>query len=95
MLCFVKSLVIPEKFQHILRVMNTNIDGRRKVAFALTAIKVNVTILFLTLFIDNAIFAVHVKHSEIQHLELQTVLRLQDGERLELSASVCHVSITV
>jgi len=37
-----QSLVIPEKFQHILRVMNTNIDGRRKVAFALTAIKVNV-----------------------------------------------------
>ena len=33
------SLVIPEKFQHILRVMNTNIDGRRKVPFALTAIK--------------------------------------------------------
>jgi len=33
------SLVIPEKFQHILRVMNTNIDGRRKIAFALTAIK--------------------------------------------------------
>jgi len=33
------SLVIPEKFQHILRVMNTNIDGRRKVAFALMAIK--------------------------------------------------------
>uniref|UniRef100_A0A2K5NLM2 Small ribosomal subunit protein uS13 n=1 Tax=Cercocebus atys TaxID=9531 RepID=A0A2K5NLM2_CERAT len=24
------SLVIPEKFQHILRVLNTNIDGRRK-----------------------------------------------------------------
>lgn len=33
------SLVIPDKFQHILRVMNTNIDGRRKVMFALTAIK--------------------------------------------------------
>ncbi|XP_074604594.1 ribosomal protein S18 [Brevipalpus obovatus] len=33
------SLVIPEKFQHILRVMNTNIDGCRKVMFALTAIK--------------------------------------------------------
>jgi len=33
------SLVIPEKFQHILRVMNTNIDGRRKIAFAMTAIK--------------------------------------------------------
>lgn len=35
-----QSLVIPEKFQHILRVLNTNIDGRRKIAFAITAIKV-------------------------------------------------------
>lgn len=34
-----QSLVIPEKFQHILRIMNTNIDGKRKVMFAMTAIK--------------------------------------------------------
>ena len=33
------SLVIPEKFQHILRVLNTNIDGQQKIAFAITAIK--------------------------------------------------------
>ncbi|KAH7636973.1 ribosomal protein S18 [Dermatophagoides pteronyssinus] len=33
------SLIIPERFQHILRVMNTNIDGNRKVMFALTSIK--------------------------------------------------------
>ncbi|XP_006882760.1 PREDICTED: 40S ribosomal protein S18-like [Elephantulus edwardii] len=33
------SLVIPEKFQHILQVLNTNIDGRQKIAFAITAIK--------------------------------------------------------
>nr|XP_045002417.1 40S ribosomal protein S18-like [Jaculus jaculus] len=32
-------LVIPEKFQHILRVFNMNIDGLRKTAFAITAIK--------------------------------------------------------
>jgi len=32
-------LVVPEKFQHILRVMNTNIDGRRKIMFAMTSIK--------------------------------------------------------
>ncbi|VDL93853.1 unnamed protein product [Schistocephalus solidus] len=31
--------MIPEKFQHILRVMNTNIDGQRKISFAITAIK--------------------------------------------------------
>uniref|UniRef100_A0A0N5ARB7 Small ribosomal subunit protein uS13 n=1 Tax=Syphacia muris TaxID=451379 RepID=A0A0N5ARB7_9BILA len=33
------SLILPEKFQHIHRVLNTNIDGNRKVPFALTAIK--------------------------------------------------------
>ncbi|ELW68795.1 40S ribosomal protein S18 [Tupaia chinensis] len=33
------SLVIPEKFQHVLQVLNTNIDGRWKIAFAITAIK--------------------------------------------------------
>lgn len=33
------SLIIPDRFQHILRVMNTNIDGNRKVMFALTSIK--------------------------------------------------------
>ena len=32
-------LIQPEKFQHILRVLNTNIDGRRKIGYALTAIK--------------------------------------------------------
>jgi len=33
------SLLIPPGFIHILRVMNTNIDGNRKVPYALTAIK--------------------------------------------------------
>ncbi|KAF3816270.1 hypothetical protein GH733_014443, partial [Mirounga leonina] len=33
------SLVIPEKFQHILQVLNTNIDGRQEIAFAITAIR--------------------------------------------------------
>ena len=32
-------LIQPDKFQHILRVLNTNIDGRRKIGYALTAIK--------------------------------------------------------
>mmetsp|Transcript_21093 Transcript_21093/g.60265 ORF Transcript_21093/g.60265 Transcript_21093/m.60265 type:complete len:155 (+) Transcript_21093:53-517(+) len=33
------SLMIQDNFQHILRVLNTNIDGTRKIAYALTAIK--------------------------------------------------------
>merc|ERR1711933_580600 len=33
------SLVSPDKFQHILRVQNTNIDGTRNIMFAMTAIR--------------------------------------------------------
>lgn len=33
------SLVVPTNFQHILRVLNTNIDGKRNIMFAMTAIK--------------------------------------------------------
>ncbi|OLL26529.1 40S ribosomal protein S18 [Neolecta irregularis DAH-3] len=35
------ALVIPEKssFQHILRLLNTNVDGKQKVMYALTQIK--------------------------------------------------------
>ncbi|XP_068952551.1 small ribosomal subunit protein uS13-like [Petaurus breviceps papuanus] len=33
------SLVIPKKFQHTLRVLDTNTDGRHEIAFAITAIK--------------------------------------------------------
>ncbi|KAM7451210.1 ribosomal protein S18 [Porites harrisoni] len=38
-LAAIMALVVPEKFQHILRVLNTNIDGKQKIMFALTAIK--------------------------------------------------------
>ena len=34
------SLVCPPNFQHILRVLNTNIEGKTNVMFALTSIKV-------------------------------------------------------
>ncbi|KAK2704263.1 small ribosomal subunit protein uS13 [Artemia franciscana] len=33
------SLVLPGEFQHILRVLNTNIDGRTKALYAITSIK--------------------------------------------------------
>ena len=33
------SLVVPPNFQHILRVLNTNIDGKTSIMFALTSIK--------------------------------------------------------
>ena len=34
------ALIFPQdQFQHILRILNTNVDGRHKVPFAMTAIK--------------------------------------------------------
>ena len=33
------SLIEPEKFQHILRLFNTNIDGRDRICHALTVVK--------------------------------------------------------
>ncbi|GKD01580.1 40S ribosomal protein S18 [Tanacetum coccineum] len=33
------SLVANEDFQHILRVQNTNVDGKQKIMFAMTSIK--------------------------------------------------------
>merc|ERR1712121_627394 len=35
----IMSLVVPNQFQHILRVMNTNIDGKTKIMYAMTSIK--------------------------------------------------------
>merc|ERR1712026_193596 len=36
---FKMSLVVPPNFQHILRVLNTNIDGKTSIMFAMTSIK--------------------------------------------------------
>ncbi|KAK2980592.1 hypothetical protein RJ640_011400, partial [Escallonia rubra] len=33
------SLVANEEFQHILRILNTNVDGKQKIMFAVTSIK--------------------------------------------------------
>ena len=33
------SLIVGDDFQHILRVLNTNVDGRNKVMYALTSIR--------------------------------------------------------
>ena len=34
-----QSLIAGDDFQHILRVLNTNVDGKQKVMYAITAIR--------------------------------------------------------
>ena len=42
-MCFQMSLLVApqphQQFQHILRLLNTNVDGKRKIMYALTEIK--------------------------------------------------------
>lgn len=33
------SLIVGMEFQHILRLLNTNVDGKEKIMYALTSIK--------------------------------------------------------
>lgn len=37
--CPTQSLMAEDSFQHILRVLNTNVDGKQKIMYALTSIK--------------------------------------------------------
>jgi hypothetical protein len=37
--CYIQSLIAGDDFQHILRVLNTNVDGKQKVMYAITAIR--------------------------------------------------------
>ena len=39
MVLWLQSLIAGEDFQHILRLLNTNVDGKQKIMFALTSIK--------------------------------------------------------
>jgi small subunit ribosomal protein S18e len=33
------ALIVPDNFQHILRILNTNVEGEQKIMYALTNIK--------------------------------------------------------
>ena len=39
LLSFLQSLVAEDSFQHILRVLNTNVDGKQKIQYAMTSIR--------------------------------------------------------
>ena len=56
------SLVIPPTFQHILRVMNTNIDGKRNIMFAITSIK-GIGRRYANLVLKKVSFKVNLKSS--------------------------------
>ncbi|UYV60148.1 RpS18 [Cordylochernes scorpioides] len=74
------SLVPPEKFQHILRVMNTNIDGKRKVMFALTSIK-GIGRRFANLVCKKADIDLNKRAGELSEEEVEKLITIMTNPR--------------
>ena len=69
------SLVQSPSFQHILRILNTNIDGTRKVMFALTAIS-GVGRRFSNMVCKKAEIDMDKRAGEMTHEEIEKVVAI-------------------
>merc|ERR1712117_182794 len=76
----IMSLIIPEKFQHILRVMNTNIDGRTKIMYAMTSIK-GCGRRFSNLVLKKADIDLTKRAGELSEEEVERVITIMQNPR--------------
>ncbi|XP_022669981.1 40S ribosomal protein S18 [Varroa jacobsoni] len=74
------SLVVPEKFQHILRVLNTNIDGQTKVMYALTSIK-GVGRRFANIVCKKADIDLNKRAGELSEQEVNAIITILNNPR--------------
>merc|ERR1711974_594380 len=74
------SLVIPPTFQHILRVMNTNIDGKRNIMFAITAIK-GVGRRYANLVLKKADIDLNKRAGELSEEEVEKIVTIMQNPR--------------
>merc|ERR1712201_54365 len=74
------SLIIPGTFQHILRVMNTNIDGKRNIMFAITAIK-GVGRRYANLVLKKADIPLHKRAGELSEEEVEKIVTIMQNPR--------------
>merc|ERR1711974_27698 len=74
------SLVVPEKFQHILRILNTNIDGRIKVMFAITSIK-GVGRRYANIILKKADIEVTKRAGELSDEEVEKLITIMANPR--------------
>jgi len=74
------SLVQPERFQHILRVMNTNIDGKCKIMFAMTSIK-GVGRRYSNVVLKKADIDLNKRAGELSEEEVDKVITIMSNPR--------------
>ena len=75
-----QSLVLPEKFQHILRVMNTNIDGKTKIMYAMTSIK-GVGRRFSNICLKKADIDMNKRAGELSDEEVERLITIMQNPR--------------
>merc|ERR1711934_866722 len=77
---FNMSLVIPTNFQHILRVMNTNIDGKRNIMFAITAIK-GIGRRYANIVLKKADIDLSKRAGELSEEEVEKIITIMSNPR--------------
>ncbi|KAI9364501.1 ribosomal protein S13/S18-domain-containing protein [Zopfochytrium polystomum] len=75
-----ESVVVPDKnqFQHILRLLNTNVDGKRKIMYSLTAIK-GVGRRFSNLVCKKADIDMNKRAGELTNDELERIVTIMQN----------------
>eukprot|EP01134_Creolimax_fragrantissima_P005177 CFRG5177T1 len=74
------SLVIPENFHHILRLLNTNVDGRTKIVFALTSIR-GLGRRYATLVCKKADVPLRKRAGELNDAEIERIVTIMQNPR--------------
>merc|ERR1712142_1364451 len=74
------SLVVPEQFQHILRVMNTNIDGKTEIMYAMTSIK-GVGRRFSNISLKKADIDMNKRAGELSDEEVERLVTIMQNPR--------------
>merc|ERR1712137_592661 len=76
----IMSLVLPNQFQHILRVMNTNIDGKTKIMYAMTSIK-GVGRRFSNICLKKADIDMNKRAGELSDEEVERLVTIMQNPR--------------
>merc|ERR1711902_313176 len=74
------SLIIPANFQHILRVMNTNIDVKRNIMFAITAIK-GIGRRYANIVLKKADIDLSKRAGELSEEEVEKIITIMSNPR--------------
>jgi len=74
------SLIVSPDFQQILRILNTTVDGRRKVMFAMTAIK-GVGRRYSNLILKKADIDLRKRAGDLSDEEIEKVITIMENPR--------------